>query len=93
MHPKIDEFFGKVTSAKFKLNLGGPAGGSALERASPPIRKYHMTRRAFLALRVIQRQGEFRSRRLVKKWCKWIRKMKIFQKDEGIRFERLLGTN
>ena len=31
MHPKIDEFFGKVTSAKFKLNFGGPAGGSALE--------------------------------------------------------------
>ena len=37
MHPKIAEIFGKVTSAKFKLNFGGPAGGSALERASPPI--------------------------------------------------------
>ena len=58
MHPKIDEFFGKVTSAKFKLNLGGPAGGEALERVSPPIRKYYMTRRAFLSSRVIQRQGQ-----------------------------------
>ena len=30
-----------------------------------------------LALRVIQRHGKFRSNRLVKKWCKWFRKMKI----------------
>ena len=29
-----------------------------------------MTRRAFLALRVIQRQGKFRSKGLVKNWCK-----------------------
>ena len=68
MHPKIDEFFGKVTSAKFKFNFGAPAGGEALERASPPIRKYHMTRRAFLALRVIQRQGQFDFKWRVKKF-------------------------
>ena len=37
MQPKIVKIFGKVTSAKFRLNLGGPAGGSALERASPPL--------------------------------------------------------
>ena len=28
--------FEKLTSAKFKLNFGCPAGGEALERASPP---------------------------------------------------------
>ena len=43
------EIFEKLTSAKFKLNFGGPAGGSALERASPPKRKDYMTRRAFLS--------------------------------------------
>ena len=32
-----DEIFGKVTPAKPNLDFGGPAGGSALERASPPI--------------------------------------------------------
>ena len=79
MHPKIAENFGKVTSAKFKLNLGGPAGGEALERASPPIRKYYMTRRAFLALRVIQRHGKSSFNMLVKKWEKLMTKMKISQ--------------
>ena len=60
------------------LNFGGPAGGSALERASPPGVIY-MTRRAVLALRVIQAHGKSRFNMLVKKWCKWIRKMKISQ--------------
>ena len=36
MMPKMGEIFGKVTSAKLKSNFSGPAGGSALERASPP---------------------------------------------------------
>ena len=31
-----DEMFRKVTSLKSKSNFGGPAGGSPLERASPP---------------------------------------------------------
>ena len=31
------EIFEKVTSAEPKSILGGPAGGSALERASPPM--------------------------------------------------------
>ena len=36
MMPEMGEIFGKVTSAKLKSNFSGPAGGSALERASPP---------------------------------------------------------
>ena len=31
------EIFENLTFAKVKLNLGRPAGGSALERASPPM--------------------------------------------------------
>ena len=38
-----------------------------------------MTRRAFVSSRVIQAQRKSSSRRLVKKWCKWITNMKIFQ--------------
>ena len=38
-----------------------------------------MTRRAFLSSRVIQAQGKFDSKGLVKKWCKWVRKIKISQ--------------
>ena len=44
-----------------------------------------MTRRAFLALRVIQRQGKSSFNMLVKNWCKWFTKMKISQ-DLWIRF-------
>ena len=72
--------FGKVTSAKFKLNLGGPAGGSALERASPPKNgKYYMTRRAFLSSRVIQAQGKFDSNMLVKNLESLVSKTRISQ--------------
>ena len=35
-----------------------------------PIFMHHVTRRAFLALRVIQRQGKFGSKGLVENWCK-----------------------
>ena len=38
-----------------------------------------MTRRAFLALRVIQAQGKFAFKWLVKNWGKGVRKMKISQ--------------
>ena len=34
---KMTQISGKVASATSKSNFGGPAGGSALERASPPI--------------------------------------------------------
>ena len=54
-------------------------GAQHLERCFAPKRVFHMTRRAFLALRVIQRQGKFSSKGLVKNWCKWVRKMKISQ--------------
>ena len=36
MMPEMGEILEKVTSAKLKSNFSGPAGGSALERASPP---------------------------------------------------------
>ena len=35
MMPKMTEISGKIASATSKSNIGGPAGGSALERASP----------------------------------------------------------
>ena len=54
-------------------------GAQHLERCFAFTQVYYMTRRAFLALRVIQRQGKFRSKGLVKNWCKWVRKMKISQ--------------
>ena len=38
-----------------------------------------MTCRAFLALRVIQRQGKSSFNMLVKNWCEWFTKMKIAQ--------------
>ena len=66
MMSKMSEIFGKVASATSKSNFGGPAGGEALERASPPTTHY-MTRRAFLALRVIHRQGKSSFNMLVKK--------------------------
>ena len=36
-HFKMTEIFGKSTSPRDFVVLGGPAGGSALERASPPM--------------------------------------------------------
>ena len=45
----MHQIFGKVLSPRDFAILGGPAGGSALERASPPRRKHYMTRRAFLS--------------------------------------------
>ena len=40
MPPKNDRNFRKVMSAKDFVYFGGPAGGSALERASPPRGDY-----------------------------------------------------
>ena len=54
-------------------------GAQHLERCFAFKIVFHMTRRAFLALRVIQRQGKSWSRVLVKNWCKWFTKMKIAQ--------------
>ena len=54
-------------------------GLARLERRVAPSSIFHMTRRAFLRSRVIQAQGKFDSKGLVKNWCKWITKMKISQ--------------
>ena len=40
-----------------------------------------MTRRAFLSSRVIRAQEKFDSNMLIKNWCKWIRKTKIFSES------------
>ena len=76
MVPKMNEIFEKVTSPKLKSNLGGPAGGEALERASPPTKTYHMSRTAFVALRVIRLQQESRSNTVVKNTYILIMKIK-----------------
>ena len=52
-------FWGCNLKIEHSLNFGGPAGGSAPWRVPRPHgRIQHMTRRAVLALRVIQRQGQ-----------------------------------
>ena len=38
----MNEIFRKVPPAQSKSNFGGPAGGSALERASPPKERLYM---------------------------------------------------
>ena len=69
---------------KRQLHEWGPVlaalpGAERREGAQPHEFVLHMTRRAFLALRVIQAQGKFRSKGLVKNCGFWFRKMKISQ--------------
>ena len=45
---KMTEIFGKVTSTTCKSNFGGPAGGSALERASPPTGRGKLKKKKLL---------------------------------------------
>ena len=52
------------------LILAALPGAQPWKGLRPNKATEHMTRRAFLALRVIQRQGEFDLKGLVKKWCK-----------------------
>ena len=61
--------------------MGGLAGGRvrSRNRRGIPKKKSCSLNSVSPALRVIQRQGKFDSKGLVKKWCKWIRKMKISQ--------------
>ena len=67
MLPENGRIFENSFAGAIFLVLGGPAGGSALERASPPRQQAkHMTRRAFLSSRVIQAQEQLTSRRRVK---------------------------
>ena len=59
--------------------MGGLAGGRvrSRNRRGIPKKKSCSLNSVSPALRVIQRQGKIDSKGLVKKWCKWIRKMKI----------------
>ena len=60
--------------------LGGLAGGRVRSRKSRGIpKKRSSSRHSFPGSRVIQAQGKFDSKGLVKNWCKWITKMKISQ--------------
>ena len=61
----MHQILGKVLSPSDLVILGGPAGGSALERASPPKGIFHMTRRAFLALKSNTGAGEI----VIKRGC------------------------
>ena len=87
MTPKIEIFmkcqvwwnFRKSDLSERFAHFGRPCRGLSPGKGFAPNRISHMTRRAFLSSRVIQAQGESRSRWLVKKWCKWLRQMKISQ--------------
>ena len=59
--------------------MGGLAGGRVRSRNSRgiPKKKSCSLNSGLPGSRVIQRQGKSSSRRLVKKWCKWITKIKI----------------
>ena len=60
------EIFMKSARSKRVAHFGRPCRGLRhLERCFAPKDVFHMTRRAFPALRVIQRQGKSRSRMLV----------------------------
>ena len=60
-------------------------GAERRDCAQHPRGWFHMTRRAFLSSRVIQRQEKLRSKGLVKNYGKWLTKMKISQ-NPWIRF-------
>ena len=79
MTPKSEDFSRKRSLVSSRSIWAALPGAQHLERCFAPRREDYMTRRAFLALRVIQRHGQFTSNGLVKKWCKWFRKMKISQ--------------
>ena len=61
--------------------MGGLAGGRVRSRNSRgiPKKKSCSLNTGLPGSRVIQAQGKSSSRRLVKNWCKWVRKMKISQ--------------
>ena len=61
--------------------MGGLVGGRdcSVERRGVPTKETCSLDAGDPALRVIQRQGKFRSNVLVNNLCKWFRKMKISQ--------------
>ena len=79
MTPKMEDFSRKRSLVSSRSIWAALPGAQHLERCFAPKRVFHMTRRAFLALRVIQRQGKFSSKGLVKILGNWVRKMKISQ--------------
>ena len=64
---------------EYFLILAALPGAERREGAQPLRLSLYMTRRAFLALRVIQRHGKLSFNMRVKKWEKLITKMKISQ--------------
>ena len=63
-------------SGVFAIRVGYEGeGGTALREQSLTERQPDNSEKS--ALRVIQAQGKFDSKWLVKNWCKWVRKMKI----------------
>ena len=53
---KMVEIFGKSTSPRDFVVLGGPAGGSALERASPPTDREEFQKERDLYIYFIQQR-------------------------------------
>ena len=66
MTPKSRDFSEKCSLQAICSIWAALPGAQHLERCFAPKDVFHMTRRAFLALRVIQAQGQFRSNMLVK---------------------------
>ena len=72
--------FRKSRVSDKQIEFWRPCRGLSPGKGFAPNKAIHyMTRRAFLALRVIQRQGKSSFNMLVKKWEKLITKMKISQ--------------
>ena len=65
--------------ARGQFSEQGGGGDPAEEKRVPEDEVSVAGYRWNSALRVIQRQGKLRLKRLVNKWCKWITKMKISQ--------------
>ena len=72
--------FRKSDASEAESEFWRPCRGLSPGKGFAPRKEtLYMSRRAFLALRVIQRQGKSSFNMLVKKWEKLITKMKISQ--------------
>ena len=76
--------FGLHTWKLKHFYFGRPCRGLSTWKGASPQEWFYMTRRAVLALRVIQAHGKSRSNGPVKKVGSWVGKMKIYQ-NPGIR--------
>ena len=98
MTPKSEDFREKCSLQAICSIWAALPGAQHLERCFAPKRVFHMTRRAFLALRVIQRQGKFSSKGLVKIFPVMSQENKDFSKsvnsiDSGAIFPTRLGQD